>query len=84
MGHPDLAERAATPAPLAGEPAPLPDGLRVGDDVAVIPEEVGSGVVRGELLATGLHEIAIRRRAERAGELAVHFPREEYLVVRAG
>jgi glutathione S-transferase len=76
--------RAATPAPIVGEPAPLPDGLSVGDDVMVIPEEVGSGVVRGELLATGLHEIAIRRRAERAGELVVHFPRDEYMVVRVG
>ncbi len=76
--------RAATPAPVSGEPAPLPEGLGVGDAVVVIPEEVGSGVVRGELLATGLHEIAIRRRAERAGELVVHFPREEYMVVPAG
>ena len=76
--------RAATPAAITDEPAPLPDGLSVGDDVLVIPEEVGSGAVRGELLATGLHEIAIRRQAERAGELVVHFPREEYMVVRAG
>jgi hypothetical protein len=45
---------------------------------------VGSGAVRGELLATGLREIAIRRRAERAGELVVHFPRKDYMVVRAG
>jgi len=76
--------RVATPAAITDEPAPLPDGLSVGDDVLVIPEEVGSGAVRGELLATGLHEIAIRRQAERAGELVVHFPREEYMVVRAG
>ena len=32
----------------------------------------------------GLHEIAVRRDSERAGELVVHFPREDYLVVRAG
>jgi hypothetical protein len=43
--------RAATPAPVSGEPAPLPEGLGVGDAVVVIPEEVGSGVVRGELLS---------------------------------
>jgi len=37
----------------------------------------------GELLATGVHEIAIRRTSERAGELVVHFPREDYVVVRS-
>ena len=36
----------------------------------------------GELLATSVHEIAIRRTSERAGELVVHFPREDYVVVR--
>ena len=75
--------RDASPAAPEGEGAPLPEGLRVGDPVVVVPEEPGSGVVRGELLASGIHEIAIRRHAERAGELVVHFPREGYLVVRA-
>jgi glutathione S-transferase len=73
----------ATPAPIEGETAPLPDGLAPGDAVVVLPEEAGSGAVAGELLATGVHEIAIRRRSQRAGELVVHFPREDYLVVRA-
>jgi len=55
-----------------------------GDAVVVIAEEAGSGVVKGELLASGVHEIAVRRRSERAGELVVHFPREDYLVIKAG
>jgi glutathione S-transferase len=76
--------RDASPAPFAGEPAPLPEGLRYGDPVAVLPEEPGSGVVSGELLPSGLHEIRVRRRGERAGELVVHLPREDYLVVRTG
>jgi hypothetical protein len=76
--------RAATPAPFDGEPTPLPEGLAYGDPVAVMPEEVGSGVVTGELLPSDVHEIRVRRRAERAGELVVHFPREDYLVVRVG
>lgn len=75
--------RDATPAPIEGEPAELPDGLAAGDSVVVVPEELGSGPVAGELLATGVHEIAVRRTSERAGELVVHFPREDYLVVRA-
>lgn len=76
--------RAAKPAPPVGAPVELPDGLVPGDAVVVIPEETGSGSVQGELLASELHEVAIRRHSERAGELVVHFPREETLVVRAG
>jgi glutathione S-transferase len=76
--------RDATPARIEDEPVELPNGLAVGDTVVVLPEEVGSGPVTGELLATGAHEIAIRRQSERAGELVVHFPREDYLVLRAG
>lgn len=40
-------------------------------------------MVSGELLPSSVHEIAIRRHSERVGELVVHFPREDYLVVRA-
>jgi len=71
----------ATPVPFEGEPAPLPDGLAYGAPVMVMPEEVGSGPVAGELVPSDVHEIAIRRTSERAGELVVHFPREDYLVV---
>jgi glutathione S-transferase len=75
--------RDATPATGEANPAALPEGLAVGDSVVVLPEEPGSGPVAGELLATEVHEIAIRRHSEHAGELVVHFPREDYLVVRA-
>lgn len=74
----------ATPAPPPSEVVPLPEGLAWGQTVAVMPEEPGSGIVVGELAPTDVHEIAIRRRSERAGELVVHFPREDYLVVPAG
>ena len=74
----------ASPAPIEGEVAPLPDGLAYGDAVVVLPEETGSGVVAGQLVPSPVHEIAIRRRSERAGELVIHFPREDYLTVRAG
>ncbi len=74
----------ASPAAIEGEPAPLPEGLAAGDAVIVLPEEPGSGAVAGELLATDVHEIAVRRQSERAGELVVHFPRQDYMVVRAG
>jgi glutathione S-transferase len=73
----------ASPAPFEGEPAPLPEGLAYGDAVLVLPEEVGPVAIAGELAPSDVHEIAVRRTSPRAGELVVHFPREDYLVVRA-
>ncbi len=77
--------REATPAapPEAAHAADLPEGLKLGDPVVVLPEEYGSGHVTGKLVASDVHEIAVARRAEQAGDLVVHFPREDYLVVRA-
>jgi hypothetical protein len=49
----------------------------------VLPEEIGPVSIAGELAPSDVHEIAIRRTSERAGEIVVHFPREDYLVVRA-
>lgn len=92
VGHGDRVEidaneaiaiaREAKPRDVIDE-APLPDGLKIGDAVVVLPEEAGSGPVAGELAASGIHEFAIRRQSERAGELMVHFPREDYLVIKA-
>jgi glutathione S-transferase len=73
----------AEPAGYEGEPV-VPDGLALGQRVVVLPDEYGSGNVVGELAPSGLHEIAIRRRSERAGEIVVHFPRTEYSVIAAG
>ncbi len=74
--------RDAVPDAFAGEPV-LPDGMQQGDPVLVIPDEYGSGNVAGALAAGGLDEIAVRRQTERAGELVVHFPREDYTVLAA-
>jgi glutathione S-transferase len=74
----------AKPAAPPVAPAPLPEGLAVGDQVVVLPEEFGSGQVSGELVASDLHEIVIRRQSQRAGELVVHFPREEYMTIKLG
>jgi glutathione S-transferase len=75
--------RDAEPARYEGEPV-LPDGLALGQRVVILPDEYGSGNVVGELAPSGLHEIAVRRRSERAGEVVVHFPRADYSVVAAG
>lgn len=72
--------RESSPASFAGEPA-LPDGIALGAPVVVLPDEYGSGNVVGALAPSGLHEIAVRRNSERAGEVVVHFPREDYVVL---
>jgi glutathione S-transferase len=75
--------RRATPAAFEGEPV-LPDGMRLGQPVVIVSDEYGSGNVVGTLAASGLHEIAVRRQSQRAGELVVHFPREDYTVIATG
>jgi glutathione S-transferase len=75
--------RAAKPARFEGEPV-LPEGMKLGDRVLVLADEYGSGNVAGTLAASGLDEIAVRRQGERAGEVVVHFPREDYSVIAAG
>jgi glutathione S-transferase len=72
--------RDAKPAAYEGEPV-VPEGLSLGQPVVILPDEYGSGNVAGELAPSGLLEIAVRRQTERAGEVVVHFPREDYSVV---
>ncbi len=59
----------------------LPEGMKIGDPVLVIPDEYGSGNVTGSLAPSGISEIAIRRSTERAGDVVVHFPREDYALI---
>jgi glutathione S-transferase len=75
--------RDATPAKFEGAPV-LPDGIALGAPVVVLADEYGSGAVAGTLAASDLHEIAVRRETPRAGEVVVHFPREEYAIVAVG
>jgi hypothetical protein len=75
--------RDAAPAAWAGEPA-LPDGIALGTPVVVIADEYGSGNVAGSLAPSGVHDLAVRRHSERAGEVVVHFPREDYSVIATG
>ncbi len=72
--------RDAEPAAYEGKPI-LPGGMQIGDAVLVLPDEYGSGNVTGTLAASGISEIAIRRTTERAGDVVVHFPREDYALV---
>lgn len=74
--------REAEPAAYEGEPV-VPEGLALGERVVILPDEYGSGNVTGELAPSGLHEVAVRRQTERAGEVVVHFPREDYVAIAA-
>jgi glutathione S-transferase len=74
--------RAATPAPGGGVDDGEPDRLRAGDRVSIVHDSFGLDPTVGELVTASVHEIAVRRIDERAGEVVVHFPREHYLVTR--
>ncbi len=72
--------RDAEPQAFGGEPV-LPEGMSIGDRVIVLHDDYGSGNVMGALSESGLDEIAIRRQTDRAGEVVVHFPREDFTVI---
>jgi len=72
--------RNAEPVAYEGVPV-VPDGMSVGDPVLVLPDEYGSGNVTGTLAASGISEIAVLRSTERAGDVVVHFPREDYALI---
>lgn len=75
--------RDAQPATYEGEPV-VPDGMQIGTRVVVLHDEYGSGTVAGELAPSGLHELAVRRTTDRAGDVVVHFPRDEFTVIATG
>jgi glutathione S-transferase len=77
----DVARRAA-PAAEPRADADEPNGLRPGERVEVVHENFGRDPVVGELVASSVHEIALRRTDARAGEVVVHLPREHYMVRR--
>lgn len=54
-----------------------------GSAVVVQPTDYGIDPVSGTLLYCDAHEVVLTRRDERAGEVAVHFPRANYAIARA-
>jgi hypothetical protein len=75
--------RAATPHTAAVADPGDPNGRLPGERVSAVHADFGRDPVVGELVASSVHEIAIRRRDERAGTVIVHFPRERYVVLPA-
>ena len=75
--------RAAAPASTSSDDPGEPNQLRPGMHVTVTPDDYGFDPVRGEIVFSNLHEIAIRRHDDKVGDLVVHFPRLGFRVVGA-
>lgn len=59
-----------------------PLGLLAGESVTVTPDDYGRVPVQGTLHRLTRHEVTVIRHDERAGRVAVHFPRGGYRVER--
>jgi glutathione S-transferase len=60
-----------------------PDGLKIGQRVSVNATDYGCDPVSGTLLHASVFELALKRSDARAGEVIVHFPREDFRVSAA-
>jgi glutathione S-transferase len=76
------AAKNATPVAAGSVDPDEPNGLKAGDTVRIVHESFGNDPVEGELVASSVHDIAVRHRNERVGEVVVHLPREHYKVYR--
>jgi len=59
------------------------DGLKLGDEVQVMPVDYGFDPVKGALVHCSADEIAVRRSDSRAGTVVVHFPRFGFQLAKA-
>jgi glutathione S-transferase len=75
--------RAATSTACATPDPQDPVGRKPGQTVTVTPDDTGRDPVIGELVASGVHEIVIRRSDSAIGEVCVHFPRAGFVVAPA-
>lgn len=73
----------ATPETPRASVSGEPQGIVPGMVVSVSPDDYGRNPVSGEVVLVTPQEIAIRRQAEGAGEVVVHFPRAGYWVIKA-
>ena len=75
--------RDAEPAAPAGVDPHEPNGLRAGMTVHVTPDDYAFDPVAGELVASSVDAVAIRRHDPAVGRVVVHFPRFGFRVVPA-
>ena len=75
------AARAATSIARTTPDPGDPVGRKPDQTVTVTPDDTGRDPVVGELVASGVHEIVIRRSDPAVGEVCVHFPRAGFVVM---
>jgi hypothetical protein len=78
----DVARDATSIARATVDPRD-PIGRKPGQTVTVTPDDTGRDPVVGELVASDVHEIVIRRSDREIGEVCVHFPRAGFVVAAA-
>ena len=78
----DVARAATSTASATPDPQD-PVGRKPGQTVTVTPDDTGRDPVVGELVASSVHEIVIRRSDPAVGEVCVHFPRAGFVVTSA-
>ena len=78
----DVARDATSIASATDDPRD-PIGRKPGQTVSVTPDDTGRDPVIGELVASDVHEIVIRRSDREIGEVCVHFPRAGFVVAPA-
>ena len=72
--------RDATPQPVNGIDPNDPLGISAGTKVRVSPSDYGEVDILGELVATTVRTMTIRRDDSDVGEVHVHFPKIGYVV----
>jgi glutathione S-transferase len=78
----DVARTATSIAEASADPQD-PVRRKPGEIVSVTPDDTGRDPVVGELVASDVHEIVIRRSDREVGEVCVHFPRAGFVVAVA-
>jgi glutathione S-transferase len=74
-------ETARNAEPITSEVAAA-DAELAGKEVTVAADDYGRDPIRGVLVGSSDHHVAIRREDPRAGEVVVHFPRLGFVVSR--
>ncbi|MGB4248596.1 MAG: glutathione S-transferase family protein [Pseudohongiellaceae bacterium] len=77
-----LAIANGSTAVISGEDSVLPD-FKPGDAIVVSPTDYGMDPVQGTMLYCNEYEVVLSRRDDRAGDVAVHFPRVNYAIKKA-
>ena len=77
------AARTATSIVSATADPRDPIGRKPGQTVTVTPDDTGRDPVLGQLVASDVHEIVIRRSDREVGEVCVHFPRAGFVAAAA-